>query len=105
MVCVQAHYPSMGEDFSMKNPWSYVTALKPWWIRDKRGDPTANAATSTLNTPSDFQDILDARNERAEKRKAAKPKKVALAASTEGEGATYAGPSAAPKGKKKTSKR
>ena len=49
--------------FSLKNPWSNVTSLKPWWNREKRGDPPANAAESTLKTAADFQDILDARNE------------------------------------------
>ena len=51
--------------FTLKKPWSDVTALKSEWTREKRGPPPHNAAASTLKTTADFQDILDARNERA----------------------------------------
>ena len=83
--------------FALKNPWSDVTALKSGWTKDKRGPPPKNAHPSTLKTPKDFPEVVEARRIAAEKREATKARKLAAAQD--------AGPSAAPKGKKKTSKR
>src|SRR3954471_3373595 len=83
--------------FSMKHPWSDVTALKSGWTKDKRGPPPKDADPTTLKTEKDFPEVAEARRIAAEKREATKARKIAAAQS--------AGPSAAPKGSKKTTRR
>src|SRR4051812_27614280 len=90
--------------FALKNPWSDVTALKSGWARDKRGPPPPDADPFTLKTAADFQHIVEARRKAIEKCQAAKARKLA-AAGAEGVEAQGAGPSAALKGKNKTSRR
>src|SRR4051812_47301591 len=82
--------------FALKHPWSDVTALKSGWTKDKRGPPPKNADPTTLKTAKDFPHIVEARKLAAEKREATKARKLA-----EAQGA---GTSAAPKGKKKTTR-
>ena len=53
--------------FALKNPWLDVTALKPGWTRANRPAPPDNAHPSTLKTAADFQEVVAARAERAEK--------------------------------------
>src|ERR1043165_5272778 len=83
--------------FALKNPWSDVTALKSGWTKDLRGPPPPNAHPSTLKTEKDFPEVVEARRIAAEKREATKARKLAAAQG--------AGPSAAPKGKKKTTRK
>src|SRR4051812_22679411 len=83
--------------FALKNPWSDVTALKSGWTKDKRGPPPKDADPSTLKTAKDFPHIVEARKIAAEKREATKARKL--------DEAQGAGPSVAPKGKKKTTRR
>src|SRR3954462_24456 len=83
--------------FALKNPCSDVTALKSGWTKDKRGPPPKNADPTTLKTKKDFPEVAEARRIAAEKREATKARKIAAAQS--------AGPSAAPKGSNKTTRR
>src|SRR3954465_2714938 len=83
--------------FGMKHPWSDVTALKSGWTKDKRGPPPKNADPTTLKTEKDYPEVVEARRIAAEKREATKARKLAPAQG--------AGTSAAPKGKKKTTRR
>src|SRR3954469_2307049 len=83
--------------FAMKHPWSDITALKSSWTKDKRGPPPKNADPTTLKTEKDFPEVAEARRIAAEKREATKARKIASAQG--------AGPSAAPKGSKKTTRR
>ena len=71
--------------FALKNPWNDVTTMKPGWTRDKRGAPPPDADPSTLKTAADFQHIVEARRIAAEKRKAAKARKM-VAAEAKGAG-------------------
>src|ERR1041385_80484 len=82
-------------------PWSDVKSLRPKWTKDNRPSPPDDAHPSSLKTPADFQELVDAREARAQKRKEAKPRKEAAAA----EGAEEVGPSAKPKAGKKSAKR
>src|ERR1041385_9217584 len=86
--------------FALKNPWSDVEALRPKWTKDNRPPPPDDAHPSSLKTPADFQELVDAREARAQKRKEAKARKEAAAA----EGAEEIGPSAKPKAGKKFAK-
>src|SRR4051812_27806462 len=83
--------------FAMKHPWSDVTALKSGWTKDKRGPPPKDADPTTLKTKKDFPEVAEAPRIAAEKREATKARKIAAAQG--------AGPSAAPKGTKKTTRR
>src|SRR3954470_23601005 len=83
--------------FSMKHPWSDVTALKSGWTKDKRGPPPKNADPTTLKTEKDFPEVVEARRIAAEKREDTKARKLASAQG--------AGTCAAPKGTKKTTRR
>src|ERR1041385_2781706 len=87
--------------FALKNPWSDVKALRPKWTKDNRPPPPEDAHPSALKTPADFQELVEAREARAQKRKEAKARKVAAAA----EGAEEVGPSAKTKVGKKSAKR
>ena len=86
----------------MKNPWSDFKALKPGWTRENRPHPIADAHPSTLKTPANFQDLADARAERAKKRKEAKARRATAAAAADNE---EVGPSTKSKAGKKSAKR
>src|SRR3954465_13541359 len=79
--------------FALKNPWSDAKSLRPKWTKDNRPPPPEDAHPSSLKTSAYFQDLVDAREARAQKRKEAKARKEVAAA----EGAEEVGPSAKPK--------
>src|ERR1041385_2916521 len=83
-------------------PWSDVKSLRPKWTKDNRPSPPDDAHPSSLKTPADFQELVDAREARAQKRKEAKPRKEPAAAA---ERAQQTGRSDKPKAGNKSAKR